>query len=268
MFALILLLLPQVEVGIPTGTAGGDGQYLKQMDGLADWDVPAGGGMGCNPGGSNNQLVTDDGAGGCVAEANATFDGSTLTVSGTVSATALSGPLTGDVTGNVTGNVTGSSGSATGNAGTATALGANGANCSAGQFPLGVDASGAAEGCAAVESGFVLTCNITLFVSTGLADTDDLPSVSNCSYPGRALTITSVRCETDAGSPTVMLQRNDGTAANMLTGNITCTTDRGGAAGTIDTAEDNIAATDTVDFLMVSASTANRVNILIQATVD
>lgn len=36
-----------------------------------------------------------------------------------------------------------------GNAGTATALAANGANCSAGQAAAGVDASGAAEGCAA-----------------------------------------------------------------------------------------------------------------------
>jgi len=35
-------------------------------------------------------------------------------------------------------------------AGTATALAANGANCSAGSFPLGVDASGAVETCAAV----------------------------------------------------------------------------------------------------------------------
>ncbi len=35
-----------------------------------------------------------------------------------------------------------------GNAGTATALAANGADCSAGSFPLGVDASGAAESCA------------------------------------------------------------------------------------------------------------------------
>jgi hypothetical protein len=34
-----------------------------------------------------------------------------------------------------------------GNAATATALAANGANCSAGQAPLGVDASGAVEGC-------------------------------------------------------------------------------------------------------------------------
>lgn len=36
-----------------------------------------------------------------------------------------------------------------GNAGTSTALAANGANCSAGNYPLGVDASGAAESCTA-----------------------------------------------------------------------------------------------------------------------
>lgn len=44
----------------------------------------------------------------------------------------------------VTGTITGS---LSGNATTATALAANGANCSAGQSPLGVDASGAVEGC-------------------------------------------------------------------------------------------------------------------------
>lgn len=41
------------------------------------------------------------------------------------------------------------SGTWSGNAGTATALAANGSNCSAGQAASGVDASGAAEGCAA-----------------------------------------------------------------------------------------------------------------------
>lgn len=40
-----------------------------------------------------------------------------------------------------------------GNAGTATALSANGANCSAGAFPLGVDASGAAETCSSTLTG-------------------------------------------------------------------------------------------------------------------
>jgi hypothetical protein len=40
-----------------------------------------------------------------------------------------------------------------GNASTASALLANGANCTAGQYPLGVDASGAAEGCTAAGIG-------------------------------------------------------------------------------------------------------------------
>lgn len=57
--------------------------------------------------------------------------GTKLDVTGTIRATALSGPLTG-------------------NASTATALAANGTNCSAGSYPLGVDASGNSEGCASV----------------------------------------------------------------------------------------------------------------------
>jgi len=60
-----------------------------------------------------------------------------LSVDGTAS---ISGTL--DVTGAITGNLTG-------NADTATALAANGANCAAGQYPLGIDASGAVEGCTA-----------------------------------------------------------------------------------------------------------------------
>lgn len=48
---------------------------------------------------------------------------------------------------NLTGTNTGDQTTVSGNAGTATALAANGGNCSAGQAALGVDASGAAEGC-------------------------------------------------------------------------------------------------------------------------
>lgn len=44
-------------------------------------------------------------------------------------------------------------GALTGNAATATALAANGANCSAGSYPLGVNASGAVEDCTAVGAG-------------------------------------------------------------------------------------------------------------------
>lgn len=45
--------------------------------------------------------------------------------------------------------LTGITSALTGNASTATALAANGANCSAGSYPLGVDASGAVESCTA-----------------------------------------------------------------------------------------------------------------------
>lgn len=44
-------------------------------------------------------------------------------------------------------------GALTGNATTATALAANGANCSAGSYPLGVDASGAVESCTVAATG-------------------------------------------------------------------------------------------------------------------
>jgi hypothetical protein len=52
-----------------------------------------------------------------------------------------------------------------GNAGTATALAANGANCSAGNYPLGVDASGAVESCTAV-SGAATVSTFT-FITPG-----------------------------------------------------------------------------------------------------
>lgn len=50
-------------------------------------------------------------------------------------------------------NIGSATGSISGNAGTATALAANGTNCSAGNYPLGVDASGNAEGCTAALTG-------------------------------------------------------------------------------------------------------------------
>lgn len=68
------------------------------------------------------------------------------------------------------------SGSLTGNASTATALAANGTNCTAGQFPLGVDASGASESCTALPTTIAGTANqITASASTG-AITLSLPS--------------------------------------------------------------------------------------------
>lgn len=58
--------------------------------------------------------------------------------------------------------------SITGNAGTATALAANGTNCSSGSYALGVDASGNAEGCTVANLGTVTGVTATYpILSTG-----------------------------------------------------------------------------------------------------
>lgn len=63
-----------------------------------------------------------------------------------------------------------------GNAGTATALAANGTNCAAGTFPLGVDASGNSESCTALPTTISGTANqITASAATG-AVTLSLPT--------------------------------------------------------------------------------------------
>jgi len=55
-----------------------------------------------------------------------------------------------------------------GNVATATALAADGANCSAGQFPLGVDASGAVQSCTALPTAIAGTANqVTASAATG-----------------------------------------------------------------------------------------------------
>ncbi len=69
----------------------------------------------------------------------------TIRASSTITASNFSGTSSGTNTGDQT--------TVSGNAGTATALAANGANCSAGNYPLGVDASGAVESCTSVSGG-------------------------------------------------------------------------------------------------------------------
>jgi len=88
------------------------------------------------------------------------------TLPGTTTGT-FSGNLTGNVTGNVTGNLTGA---VTGNASTATALAANPTNCSAGNYPLGIDASGNVNNCTAAPAagGLVLVEQHTASSSAAL----------------------------------------------------------------------------------------------------
>ena len=61
--------------------------------------------------------------------------------------------------------------SITGLAGTATALAANGANCSSGSFPLGVDASGAVEDCTTASTGTVTSIATTYPITGGTITT-------------------------------------------------------------------------------------------------
>jgi hypothetical protein len=71
----------------------------------------------------------------------------------------------------------------TGNASTATTLAANGSNCSAGNAAAGVDASGAAEGCAALPANTTATANqfFTAYNSTTGAFTKAQPAFSDLS---------------------------------------------------------------------------------------
>jgi len=92
----------------------------------------------------------------------------------------LPGTTTGTFSGNLTGNVSGS----------ATALAANAANCTAGQFATGVDASGAAEGCTALPTTIAGTTNqITASAATGavtlaIANNPILPGTTTGTFSG------------------------------------------------------------------------------------
>lgn len=74
--------------------------------------------------------------------------------------------------------------SITGNAGTATALAANGTNCPAGFFPLGVDASGSSETCT---SPFNFTVGSFVSTSTAIQFTQGLGSYSTTTINGLKL---------------------------------------------------------------------------------
>lgn len=86
----------------------------------------------------------------------------------------------------------------TGNAATATALAANGANCSAGQFPLGVDASGAAESCTPLPTSLTGTTNqIAVSAATGaitlsIPTNPVLPGTTTATIAGNASTATAL----------------------------------------------------------------------------
>ena len=134
---------------------GSAGQVLTVAGGLPTWAAPATNGTV-----TSVSVTTANGVSGTVATATST-PAITLSLGAiTPSSVAATGTVTGS---NLSGTNTGDQTSITGNAGTATALAANGTNCSAGSFPLGVDASGNAESCTAAVTA-----------STGLSDSADI----------------------------------------------------------------------------------------------
>lgn len=112
--------------GVPKRLAkGSEGQVLKVTSGAVAWSTDSTGGT---------PAFSDVASGTNTAAAMVVGTGASLgaTGSGTITATSAATATT---------------------ASTASALAANGANCSAGQYPLGVDASGAAESCTADDTG-------------------------------------------------------------------------------------------------------------------
>jgi hypothetical protein len=80
-----------------------------------------------------------------------------------------------------------------------------------------------------------------------------------------AMTLTEVWCESDAGSPTISIWKDDGSPATILSGDITCTTS--GATGTIT--DSALAAGDKLDFVLVTAGgTAKHITLSIKATIN
>jgi hypothetical protein len=86
-----------------------------------------------------------------------------------------------------------------------------------------------------------------------LTDADDQPTIwRNAVAP---MTIASVWCETDQGSSTINLQRDDGSAANILSSNLVCTTS-GATSTSFSGSEAQLAVGHKVDFVMVTAATS------------
>ena len=99
-----------------------------------------------------------------------------------------------------------------------------------------------------------------------LADTNDQATFWRNNIA--RLTISEVWCESDGGTPTINLQRDDGSAADILSSVLTCTTS-GATSVAFVSGEERIAVGDKLDFVMGTAGgTAKRITVNILARVD
>jgi hypothetical protein len=167
----------------------------------------------------------------------------------------------------------------TGDSGSATASGPDTIKMSGGTGLTTTCANGAPDTCTIeIDSGGVTVAKVAAPLKTGmimysagcdncsvLADADDDDGFFYNDLA--ALTITAVRCFAKTGSPIINLQRDDGSAANVLSSNLTCS--NAWASGTIDTAEDNLAVGQKLNFVLVTAGgVAKGAKVAITYTLD
>jgi hypothetical protein len=101
---------------------------------------------------------------------------------------------------------------------------------------------------------------------SALADNDDQRTIYfNLVGP---MTINSVTCFSDAGTPTINLQRDSGAPTNILSSDLACSTTGTTSTGIVS-AQSILNLSDKVDFVIVSAGgVAKRVTVAIKATVN
>jgi hypothetical protein len=102
-----------------------------------------------------------------------------------------------------------------------------------------------------------------------LVDTNDQATIY-WNRTGATEVITEVACESDAGTPTINIARDDGTPANVLSTALTCSTSgatscaSGCDVDTIEATEDDVAAGNKLDLVLVAASTAKRITVVVK----
>ena len=133
------------------------------------------------------------------------------------------------------------------------------------KFPDGsVQLTGAETGTAARTRGitFLAGCDTCAV----LADTDDQKTIY-ANVVG-AMTFQSVTCYSDTGAPVINIQRNTGSAANILAPDLTCSTT--GVTSTSFVAGQNVLnVNDVLDFSMVTAGgAAHRVTVVIRTQLN
>jgi hypothetical protein len=108
-----------------------------------------------------------------------------------------------------------------------------------------------------------------------LQDTDDQKTIYQNVLPSPAhLVINSVTCYADAGTlnvnaPTINLQRDDGSPANVLASDLQCLPGGGNSSSSFSGTENIMNPNDKLDFVMTTAGgVAKRVTVVITATVN